>query len=387
MKWSLKIAEVSGIGIYVHWTFSILLGWIIFIHARQGQTVLQTAIGVGFVLALFACVVLHELGHALTAARYHIRTRDITLLPIGGLARLEKMPDVPLQELWVALAGPAVNVVIAALLGAVLWLTGTLAMPTEMTLIGGTHTWADFGVKLLLVNVILVAFNMLPAFPMDGGRVLRALLAQMTGDYTAATQAAASVGQMMAIFFGFMGLMSLNPFLLFIALFVFLGAAEEAHAAQLRSYFHGLPVRVAMMTRFRSLPPEATLAQAADELLAGSQQDFPVVEDGQVLGVLTRSDLVSAMAERGPEAPVREVMQTDCPTVNDGDMLQGTFERMQQNGCRLIPVLRDKRLVGVLSLENIGELVMLQSALRRGGQRPSAAITGESAPAAHPRPM
>jgi Zn-dependent protease len=228
MKWSWKLGEFRGIGVYVHATFFILIGFIVLSYWSQGQSLQATLAGVGFILALFACVVLHEFGHALMAAKFGVKTRDITLLPIGGLARLERMPDEPMQELWVALAGPAVNVVIAAALYAWLQLTTSLTPLGQLSVTSG-----PFLERLMFVNVVLVLFNMLPAFPMDGGRVLRALLANHM-EYTRATQIAATVGQAMALVFGFVGFFT-NPFLLFIALFVWIGAAQEASMAQMKS--------------------------------------------------------------------------------------------------------------------------------------------------------
>jgi Zn-dependent protease len=240
MKWSWKLAEIAGIGVFMHWTFLILIGWIVMVQVQHGADARGVAIAVAFVLSVFACVVLHEFGHALTARRYGIRTRSITLLPIGGVAQLERMPDDPQQELWVALAGPAVNVAIAGALFAILAPLGQLPALTTPSLVG-----SGFFGDLLIVNVILVLFNLLPAFPMDGGRVLRALLAHRL-DYSRATQIAATVGQGMAILFGLAGLL-FNPFLLFIALFVFLGAQAEAQATQMRWALRGVLVRDAMM--------------------------------------------------------------------------------------------------------------------------------------------
>src|SRR5690606_35343714 len=211
MKWSTRIGTFAGIDVYVHTTFFILILWIAFAYWRVEQSVGAALAGVAFILALFACVVLHEFGHALTARRYGIRTRDITLLPIGGLARLERMPDEPIQELWVALAGPAGNVGIAAVLFASLSIAHVVALNYEFDIATGSCC-----ANLLLVNVILVLFNALPAFPMDGGRVLRALLA-MRMDYVRATQIAANMGQAMALMFGLVGLFT-YPFLIFIAL-------------------------------------------------------------------------------------------------------------------------------------------------------------------------
>ncbi|NUM69016.1 site-2 protease family protein, partial [candidate division KSB1 bacterium] len=256
-------------------------------HWFQGNSLSMLVSGVGFILALFGCVLLHEFGHALTAKKYGIKTRDITLLPIGGVARLERMPDDPRQELWVALAGPAVNVVIAIAL--FLWLVVT---NTFEPLGGLTVTSGSFLERLMIVNIWLVLFNMLPAFPMDGGRVLRALLATRKG-YARATQIAAGIGQGMAFLFGFIGLFT-NPFLLFIAFFVWIGAAQEASMVQMKTAVGGIPVKLAMLTNFQTLASHDTLNRAIELILAGSQQDFPVVDDGKVVGVLTRGDLLMA---------------------------------------------------------------------------------------------
>ncbi|MGH9356401.1 MAG: site-2 protease family protein, partial [Terriglobia bacterium] len=217
MRWSWKIGKLAGINVYMHATFLLLIAFILFVSWADGRNLTATLRGVLFVLAVFACVVLHELGHALTARKYGVRTRDIILLPIGGVARLERMPEKPREELWVALAGPAVNVVIGAVLLAPLIAAGVHPQWINFQWSGG-----NFVENLMVANVWLVGFNLLPAFPMDGGRVLRALLATRM-EYTQATQVAARVGQAMALIFGFAGLFY-DPFLLFIALFVWMGA-------------------------------------------------------------------------------------------------------------------------------------------------------------------
>jgi Zn-dependent protease len=360
MKWSLKLGSYAGIGVYLHWTFALLIGWVFFSHLGAGDTAGQALAGVVFVLALFGCVVLHEFGHALTARRYGVGTRDITLLPIGGVARLERIPERPMQEFWVALAGPAVNVVIAALLFLAL-----LALDGANRLLEIEWFRGRFLAQLMWVNLLLAAFNLLPAFPMDGGRVLRSLLAARIGR-PRATAIAANVGQAMAIVLGVVGFFH-NPFLVFIAIFVFLGAQAEAQQVETESALAGLRVRDAMMRRFRTLSAEDGLDRAIEELLAGSQQDFPVVDGGRVVGILRRNQLVKALAEGRRGDRVGEVMGRDCEPVDESDLLMATLEAMSGRQIASVPVLADGKLVGLLNLENIGELIMVNQALASRG--------------------
>lgn len=358
--WSWKLGRVAGIDVYMHGTFLILLAWVAVSHYLQRHDLADAGAGVVFILALFAIVVLHELGHALAARHYGIRTRDITLLPIGGVARLERMPDDPKQELLVALAGPAVNVALAALLAGVVTPTAW----HDLQWVGG-----DFLSKLLWVNVSLAVFNLIPAFPMDGGRALRALLA-MRMDYVRATQIAAHIGQGLALVFGLVGLFS-NPFLVFIALFVWMGAASEASAALTRSVLGGIPVSRAMITRFETLAPTDTLQRALAHVLAGFQHDFPVVEAGRVVGVLTRADLMKRLTQTGADTPVAAAMTSRFDSAEPSEMLEGVVQRLQASGCPALPVVRDGELVGVLTMENVGEFLMAHSALRTGTARPT----------------
>ncbi len=356
MKWSLKLGRFAGIDVYIHTTFLLLIGWVAFTYWLQTRTMAGTLEGIAFLLVLFLCVVLHEYGHALTARRYGIRTRDITLLPIGGLARLERIPEKPIEEFWVALAGPAVNVVIAAALFIYLSVTRTLEPFTGLSMTGG-----PFIERLMSVNLSLVLFNIIPAFPMDGGRVFRALIAMRT-DYTRATHIAAVIGQGIAFLFGFIGLFT-NPFLVFIALFVWIGAAQEASMVQMKSALSGIPVGRAMLTNFEMLSPQDTLARAVQLVLDGSQQDFPVREGESVVGILPRGDLVTALSTRDQNTPVSEIMRRDFDIIHPGDMLEPAFARLQACDCHIFPVIQDKRLVGLLTMENIGEFLMLQSAM------------------------
>lgn len=363
MSWSLKIGSVKGIGIYIHWTFLLIFGWLFVAHYTRGDDLQATLKGMALVGSVFGCVLLHELGHALAARQFSIATRDITLLPIGGVARLERMPEEPLQELWVAIAGPLVNVAIAVLIAVALAVTGEADWRVPEDMVAGS-----FWMELLQINIALVLFNLLPAFPMDGGRVLRALLATRM-DYVKATQTAAAVGQFMAILFGFIGLLGSNFFLVFIALFVYLGAQQEAVAAQSKSLFRGVPVQSVMITRFKALDATDTLRLAASELITGTQQDFPVLDGEAVIGLLTRDALVKALAEGGLDRPVHEVMIKGCRLVQDNEMLDRTLERMREGACSTLPVIRSGRLVGLLNLENVGEFLMIQSALTKYRRR------------------
>ncbi len=362
MKWSWKIARLWGIDVYMHATFLLLIAWVTasyWFEAHRWAVVLD---GVLFILALFLCVVLHEYGHALTARRYGIKTRDITLYPIGGVARLERMPEKPIEELWVALAGPAVNFVISGILFVYLSLTHGLVSLQSLTVSSGS-----FFARLLTLNILLALFNLLPAFPMDGGRVLRAFLA-MYMDYVRATQIAANVGQGMAFLFGFIGLFY-NPFLLFIALFVWIGAAQEASMVQMKNSIGGIPVSRAMLTKFDTLSPRDTLARVVELILAGSQHDFPVVEFGHVTGILDRDTFIKALAKKGQGASVAEVMRRNVPEVDTHEMVESALARLNESGSKTLPVTHGGQLVGLITSENITELLMIRSALRTAPSR------------------
>jgi Zn-dependent protease/CBS domain-containing protein len=355
MGWSIPILRVAGIQLRIHITFLLLIAWIAFAYYyAQGGSGVAVVGGVLLILLLFACVVLHEFGHALAGKAFGINTPDITLLPIGGVARLERIPDEPVQELVIAAAGPAVTALIA--LGAFIGGGSWDYPPTEKTSIPDL---------LFTMNVVLLLFNLLPAFPMDGGRVLRALLATRMS-YARATQVAATVGQGFAFVFGFIGLLYPNWFMLiFIALFVYIGASQEAALAQMKDVSRRFPVSSAMVREFRTLGADATLEEAVDALLATSQHDFPVVdESGNVAGLLTRQDLIAALRKNDPALRVGDVMRRDIPTVTTGTRFEDAFRIMQECNCPAVPVLdRMKRLVGLLTPENVTELMMVQSAM------------------------
>ncbi|HLK40331.1 MAG TPA: site-2 protease family protein [Polyangiaceae bacterium] len=359
-RWSWKIGRVFGMDLYIHATFVLLLGWVAFSHLAGGAVAIYR--GLALVVAVFTIVVMHELGHALMARRFGIRTRDITLLPIGGVSRLERIPEKPIEELLVTAAGPAVNVVLALLLWAVLGFAGVSTSPAGIAVVGGS-----FLTKLMWVNVTLAVFNLLPAFPMDGGRVLRAALA-LKMDHVHATEIAARLGQGMALLFGGLGLF-FNPILLFIAIFVWMGARQESTMVGLKRALSGVPIGSAMVTEFRVLAPSDRLSSAAEHIVAGFQHDFPVVDGTRLVGVLTRSDVVRGLSADGGEASVASAMHRGFATAHPTDMLEGVLSGIQLPEAVPIVVVRDDAVVGIMTAENIGEFILMQGARRAGTER------------------
>jgi Zn-dependent protease/CBS domain-containing protein len=356
MKWSIRIGTFAGIGVFMHLTFPLIIGWVGLSYWLQTRTLGGVFEGILFTLILFGFVVMHEFGHALTARRYGIKTRDITLYPIGGVARLERMPDKPIQEFWVALAGPAVNVAIAAVLFAWLTVSGSFAPLASLTLTSG-----PFIERLMLVNISLILFNLIPAFPMDGGRVLRSLLALWL-EYPRATRIAATIGQGMALILGLVGLFN-NPFLLFIAFFVWVGALQEASMVQMKAALNGIPVGRVMRTQFLTLSPRDLLSRVVVLILKGSQSDFPVVESGLVVGVVRRADIMAAIARQGQDIPVGQIMRREFQTADSNELLEEAILRMQTSADQSIPVLSQGQLVGMLTYDGISEFLQLRSAI------------------------
>lgn len=367
MKWSLYLGKVSGIRIYIHWTFWILIVWIFLMHYRSGHGLSAGLTGVVFIFAIFGCVVLHELGHALTAKRYNIVTKNITLLPIGGLANMERLPEKPGQELLVAIMGPMVNVVIALLLYLYLRFTGGLPTMEELKAIQESEqavlNGGNFLFNLLMVNIVLVVFNLIPAFPMDGGRVLRALLSYGF-DRAKATNIAARIGQFLAILFVFAGFYT-NFWLVFIGVFIFLGAGGEADYETAKSILSKYKVKDVLMTRFKLLSPQDTLATAVKSLLDGQEQEFLVGEGNTVQGILTRNNIIEGLNEFGNEAHVSRVMRKDFIVLKPDMELKDVLQKMMTNGYTVGPVYDESGLAGVVNSENINELIMVNKALSK----------------------
>lgn len=356
MKWSWKLGRFAGIDVYIHATFLLLVGFYGVNYWLEGGMNAMVE-GIVFILALFGCVLLHEYGHALMARQYGIPTRDITLYPIGGVARLERMPEKPTQEFWVALAGPVVNVVIAVAVGAWLFLSNSFVSFSELGL-----TTGSFLERLMIVNITLVLFNLIPAFPMDGGRVLRALLATRM-DYVRATKIATLLGQGIAFIFGFIGLFA-APTLVFIAFFIWIAAGQELGMVQAKAMLSGIPVSRAMLTDFRILHPLEPASKAMNWLVSGVQQDFPVVDQGRLLGILTHEDLLAGLQQGNPYVTVGHLMRRDFEWVQANELLETAFTRLSNGSLQSAPVSWRGELVGLLTLENVRKFLMVQNMLR-----------------------
>ena len=373
MRWSYTIARIAGTEVKVHVTFLLLLGWIaydVWVSAGPGAAFVYTL----FFVAFFLCILLHEFGHIMMARRFGVRTPDVILLPIGGVARLERIPEAPRQELLVALAGPAVTVAIIVTLFAASLATGESAA----AILGATSATVralfnsdpiaeqvPFLVHLLVVNVVVLGFNLIPAFPLDGGRVLRALLAKRMG-LARGTRIAGAIGQLFALGLGVLGFLQSQPIWLLVAFFIFLGAGSEASAVATRLAGRGLTVSNMMVTDFRTIPVYGSLQQAADLLLAGEQREFPVVDNlGRTEGLLTRDNLIRGLSRLGPNGTVGEAMTSAAPTVPPTLGFQEALDRLRASGLPALPVV-DARgtLVGLLTRDNITDLLLVRSATR-----------------------
>ncbi len=363
MKGSLSLGRVAGISVFIHWSFLLLIGYIVFSSYRAGQDAVQTLWSVGFVLSIFLTVYLHEMGHALAARRYGIATRDITLLPIGGLARLERFPEKPVQELVVALAGPAVNVVIAIIVAVFIKFPAVDEMDGFVT---GEVNASTFFFNFMVVNVWLVIFNLIPAFPMDGGRVLRSLLAMRLQRHVA-TKVAASIGQVLAIGFVIAGFY-LNPFLVIIGIFIFVAARGESEQVSNQFLLHGSKVRDAVMKETPALNAQSPVKDAVDKLLAGQAKNFLITENGEPVGSLGRNELISALAEGRQAESLASVMNRNLVFLDGNMPLEEAWKKSLVDAPPLMLVRENGRLTGVLDTENIREYIMVRDALAKSNQ-------------------
>lgn len=359
MKANFKLGSVSGIKIIVHWTFFFLIAWIVFSELKRGGTTESILFNIALVLGVFACVVLHELGHALTAKRFGINTKKITLLPIGGMASLERIPESPKQELLVTIAGPLVNIIIAIFLYFIVPVDEFLQLNfTETFEVLMSFRWQNFLFSLFIVNVGLVLFNIIPAFPMDGGRILRALLA-MKMNRVNATQIASSIGQFIAAFFLLIGLLY-NPFLVFIALVIFLGAYGENKMVQHLALLKGHTVEDAMLLNITTFKPEDSIDIVVNKLISSTENSFVVVKDNRVLGLLYHQDIID---NSNKNVLVKDIMNTDFKTVNSDDNLEKIYKLTHSEKHPFFPVLNNNKLAGVIDHINLNEYLLLQAKL------------------------
>lgn len=359
MRWAYRIGRIAGTDIKVHVTFLLLVAWFAW-AAYNGGGAAAAVVATVFLLALFACVLLHEFGHILMARRFGVLTPDVILLPIGGVARLQRLPDEPKQEFLIAIAGPLVTLALAVIFGAASYLAGGDPLPAIRS---GMRTGDGVLAQLCALNVWLLLFNLIPAFPMDGGRVLRSALASRM-PLPRATRFAARIGQALAFLMAVYGFQAHQYLLVLIALFVMLGAGSELASVTARFAGRGVQVAQMMVTDFRTIIIHATLAQAAELLLSTEQREFPVVDNlGRVEGMLTRDGLMRGLSERGPNAIVAEAMVPNAPAVQPTLDFEHALGALRASGLPALPVVdASGALVGLLTADNIADLLLVKRA-------------------------
>ena len=358
MKGSFKLGSIAGIGIFIHWSFSLIIAYIIYSNYRVGHNAEQIMWSVIFILSIFMTVFLHELGHALAAKKYNIKTKDITILPIGGLARLERIPEKPSEELVVAIAGPLVNIALAVITG--LFITIPDLKELTIQLAGGVNQ-SNFFLNFFIVNIWLAIFNLVPAFPMDGGRVLRAILS-MKFERHIATKIAARIGQLLAIAFIFIGFNS-NPFLIFIGLFIILGAQAEVEMTKTGFMLKGMLVKDVVMKRFETINATDLVETAVKKLLNGQCKNFLVISNGHPIGSLSRDEIIEALSNNGNKAAIDTVMNRNTLQLNIKEPIEVAYQKMFANKNGIAVVYDNEQFVGVLDVENILEFVMVKNAI------------------------
>ncbi|MCB0061498.1 MAG: site-2 protease family protein [Caldilineaceae bacterium] len=393
----MTLFKVFDIDVRVHWSFVLILAWGAFAFSSGTATpVIGALYGILVIVLLFVCVTLHEFGHALVARAVGIRVEHITLLPIGGLANLERMPERPSHEFFIAIAGPLVNFLIALLLIPLLSLTGLwetiLASGTLTPIIDDMRVPSVSNLLLFLfaTNITLGLFNLLPAFPMDGGRILRALLA-LAIPYVRATQITVLIGRMMAILFALYGIYSTNIMLLLIAFFVYLVGGSERESVESKAVLGTIKANEALTPNAVSLYTSERIDRAVDLIMNSYQTDYPVKDlGGQFVGVLTRARLIYALKEIGPEARIVDVMirEDEVPTCAPTQALSEVWEMMVGGGGRVVAVKNGREFLGLLTIDDITEVFQVYQAKiagdeGRGGPTPSSL----SSPTAQPEKL
>ncbi len=358
MKYSLHLGRPFGIKLSVHWTFLLIILWMIAINISQGADLKQILLSVLFILVLFICVVMHEFGHSLAARKYGIQTDSITLLPIGGMANIEKMPEKPKQEIVVTLAGLLVNVAIAIVLGVIIYLVPDFSFTANFEAI----TAKNFLILLMYINLFIVGFNLIPAFPMDGGRILRAALSVRL-NRVKATRYSMIAGQIFGGIFALIGLF-INPFLFVIGIFVFLGAGSEYAQVKYGSVLSDYTAKDLVMNDYSLFNPEEQLNRAVEVMLKTSQTGFLAGEGDEISGVLLKDNLIKGLSQRDDDVKVRDVMTREFRRVEKNTSLQEIFTYMQKEKIHLLPVFDNGKLAGVIDKENLQEFVMVKLALQ-----------------------
>jgi len=343
---SIQLGRIWGIPVRIHITFLALVAIIGVEGYLKGGGLAEAGLSMLLIVALFACVTLHELAHSLVARSYGVRVESITLLPLGGIAAMQEMPRQPHEEAVMAIAGPMASVLIATLLGAVIHFTGYTGPVT--------HYGQPWLTMLMGTNVAIAIFNLIPAFPMDGGRVLRAVLAHYIG-LVRATGIAVSLGQGLAVCMALAGifLFKMNLLLVLIAVFIFFGAGQEGQQVRAQAVLDHITAGQAMVTRFETLNRDAPLTIALGYATEGYQHDFPVVAGDTIVGLVTRQDLLSALHHLGPQHTVGEVMTTQICQVPPEATLTDVYRRIAVGGCGIVLVRYGDRIVGLVSPESI----------------------------------
>jgi Zn-dependent protease len=360
MKANLNLGSIAGIIIKVHWTFFLLITWIVFDEIKKGGNTESILYNIAFILTVFLCVVLHELGHALMAKRFKIETKKITVLPIGGIASLERIPESPKQEFLVAIAGPLVNVFIAILLYFTIPVTDILNHSLNDSLMFFARSnLQNFLFYVFLVNVGLVVFNLIPAFPMDGGRVLRAVLA-MKMNRVKATQIAVNIGQFFAVIFLLFGLLY-NPILIFIALFVFLGAYGENQIVNHLAILKGHKVQEAMMTDITTFSPNDSINKVLKTIISGTENNFMVLKGTVIIGILYHKNIIENSNK--VDSLVKDIMTTKFKVLQEKDDLKKVYELIFSESNSFFPVVKQDHLIGVIDSTNLNEYLLIQAKL------------------------
>ncbi|RJQ47725.1 MAG: site-2 protease family protein [Gaiellales bacterium] len=374
MKWSFKIGRLLGIELRVHLTFFLIVAYAAYAFASFNSDNPQAGAvyGAFVITVLFLCVVIHEMAHSKMAIHFGAEVDSITLLPIGGVSQLKSMPDEPKKELLVSIVGPLTNVIIALLLlPVVLFNWGSLASMTAEEFLDFLlkPSFLGFFTYILFINVMLAVFNLMPAFPLDGGRVLRSVLSMFMPSIQA-TRIAKTVGQTLAFLLGMVGLYTGAYLWIIIAVFIFFGASQEATGAEMKNILEKLTVRQALTGRHDAVRPEMPLGDVVNIALHSYQEDFPVLGgEGQLVGLLTRSNLLVGLHQRGPGASVGDVMVTEFPTVAPDADFARVFEKMNESGLKAIPVVDNGLFLGIITLEHLSEVFNLLSATENSGER------------------